>query len=64
MIRALSAGVCALVLAAGGGESPPQTVTLHDDNPVNLSDWGLVTAANGALELGDGCYIPDGAFTV
>lgn len=54
MIRALSAGVCALVLAACGGESPPQTVTLHDDNPVNLSDWGLVTAANGALELGDG----------
>lgn len=52
---ALLATTFALSACSGEGNAPNATPTFFaDENPAQLSDWGLMDASGGALELSDG----------
>jgi uncharacterized repeat protein (TIGR03806 family) len=51
-MRKLAALLVLFLAACGSEETPP---TFHSDsNPQRLSDWGMLTARDGALQLGEG----------
>jgi len=51
-MRKLAALLVLLLAACGSEETPP---TFHSDkNPQRLSDWGILTAREGVLQLGEG----------